>query len=313
LVTGAGGYLGTRLLDALSHYVTPECKVPAVFGLSRSPVSNTQTGPNPIQIFQGDVAHPELARLLEELQPDVVFHLAAAPPEADWETHQKDTIEATRHLLETLYAVHPQCRVIIPGSYLEYGDISGTVDETCLTNPKTEWTYFKAMQGQLARLYLQTHGLAVVPVRLFEFFGGNQRQSWVSEIAAQVVLEEKRYEAYPKIRPLTKEGSRDILPVSEVVRALLALGEKGRGGEIYQIASGQTTAISTVIQILLRHAKLKHFQILPKSTEPLSTLQGRINKINVHTGWQPQFSLEEELIQELAYWRVRHQYLSEDN
>jgi GDP-4-dehydro-6-deoxy-D-mannose reductase len=304
--------LGTRLLQALSHYVNPEVKIPAIFGLSRSPVALSEKGPNSIQVFQGDVAQPELGRLLEELQPDVIFHLAAAPPEASWAEHQQDTIEATRHLLETLYAVHPQCRVIIPGSYLEYGEVTGTLDETWLTHPRTEWAYFKTMQGQLARLYAQTHGLGVVPVRLFEFFGGNQRQSWVSEIAAQVVLEEKRYEAYPKIRPIAKEGSRDILPVSEVVRALIALGEKGRGGEIYQIASGQTASVSTVIQVLLRHAKLKHFQILPKSTETLPTVQGRINKINVHTGWKPEFDLEEALVEELAYWRVRHQYLSED-
>lgn len=305
--------MGSRLLDALSYYVTPECKVPAIFGLSRNPISNTQTGPNPIQLFQGDVSHPGLARLLEELQPDVIFHLAAAPPEADWETHQRDTIEVTRYLLDTLYAVHPHCRIIIPGSYLEYGEMTGTVDETCLPNPKTVWAYFKTMQGQLARFYSQTHGLAVIPVRLFEFFGGNQRYSWISDIASQIVLEEKRYEAYPKIKPIAKEGCRDILPVSEVVRGLIALGEKGRGGEIYQIASGQTLSVSNVIQILLRHAKLKHFQILPKSNEPLTVFQGRINKINVHTGWKPEFSLEEVLIEELAFWRAHHQYLSSDD
>ena len=69
LVTGAAGFIGTRLLARL---VDDGARV---FALDRGPVANTRIE----RAFCGDIADANALRTaVRESAPDVVFHLAAS-------------------------------------------------------------------------------------------------------------------------------------------------------------------------------------------------------------------------------------------
>lgn len=99
LVTGASGYLGGHVLSALTATGAP------VAALSRLPWDVGE--PQGVAFVSADLCVPGAARrLVAELRPDTIIHLAAHIPargEADSDaTSRRDTLEATRDLLSVL-------------------------------------------------------------------------------------------------------------------------------------------------------------------------------------------------------------------
>ena len=71
LITGATGYIGSHLIAKLQQLGGNH-----IIGLSLDPPQQTPQG---WQYVQGDVRMPNLKNRLLELQPDIVYNLAASP------------------------------------------------------------------------------------------------------------------------------------------------------------------------------------------------------------------------------------------
>lgn len=308
LVTGASGYLGQRLVKALQHYVTPDNQPVNVFTLSRQAAQSMEG----VRSFTGDILQPGLMRLLEEIQPDVIYHLAAAPPSAAFEVQLRDTLEVTRHLLQALVEAQPTARVVLPGTFAEYGKQQVPIDEAFAAQPETEWAMIKAAQSNLGRVFYKQYGLPVIMTRIFELYGETPTNPWVAGAANQVAQAEKRLETYPVLKPKSLQARRDLIHVDDVVSALLALGEKGRPGEVYNIATNQPVEMQEVVRVLLKNARLRHFEIKPTEDIGEELLHGRIGKMDVHTGWKPKVDLETGVLRELRHWREQAMFLTAD-
>ena len=113
VVTGASGFVGSNLRDALLAGGAE------VISLVRAVSPTSQRGRS-AAVDYADYA--SVARVIRQEQPDYVFHVAAATKGVTYEDFQKANVVPTRNLLEALAQEHPRVkRFVFVSSLTAYG------------------------------------------------------------------------------------------------------------------------------------------------------------------------------------------------
>src|SRR5688572_7887430 len=100
LVTGAAGFLGTRLIESLLHQEGPRQQVSKIVAADLTPCSIADPRVEP---RIGSVADADFVDSIAGSGIDAVYHLAAVlsgQSESDFDLGMKVNVDATRHLLE---------------------------------------------------------------------------------------------------------------------------------------------------------------------------------------------------------------------
>ncbi len=179
LVTGAGGFIGRRLLNRL---LAEGSEVVALDVIS-CPESLAEV--KNLNWVVGDICD---AGLLDKTVSScaMVFHLAAMV--GDWgerELHQRVTVEGTRFLFDA--AMKHGARVLLASSIVVYGEKLGQgVCHEGLAHGQPFGPYSEAKQAQerLAHAYLQ-RGVDVRTVRPANVYGAGSKP-WVEELCAEL-------------------------------------------------------------------------------------------------------------------------------
>ncbi|MBT8491920.1 MAG: NAD-dependent epimerase/dehydratase family protein [Deltaproteobacteria bacterium] len=223
LVTGASGFIGSRLLDALAGQARVRALVPP----------GEQLVDDQLEVVVGDVRDQSaLEQACEGV--DRVFHLAARV--GDW-GHEDDfwtvNVDGTRNLFEA--AVHAHCRrVVMVSSIAVYGMQLRTscCDEEL---PRAEgvgpYSRSKSASEAIARDYHRRGDVEVVVVRPGNVFGPG-RTPWVGELVR--VLRKGQ-------APLIDSGTGDaqLAYVDNVVDVLMAAASHpDAAGKIYNAVDG---------------------------------------------------------------------------
>src|SRR5262249_35714673 len=128
-----------------------------------------------------------------------------------------------------------------------------------------------------------------------------------SDFAKQIADIEKGLKP-PVLSVGNLEASRDFTDVRDMVRAYWLALEKGEPGEVYNICSGHSWPIRTLLDHLLgmTSAKIEVRQD-PARLRPsdVPILLGDCAKFAKVTGWQPTIPFEQTLKDMLEYWRRR--------
>lgn len=150
IVTGAGGFLGSRLADAL--LATPDALGAPLDELVLVDVAAPPARADPrVRVIALDLAAPgAAARLLPAGAPcDVVFHLAAVvsgQAEADLALGLRVNLDATRALLEAASGRDPPVRLVFASTVGVFGgDLPPVVDDRTAVAPETSYGTAKAM------------------------------------------------------------------------------------------------------------------------------------------------------------------------
>jgi GDP-4-dehydro-6-deoxy-D-mannose reductase len=124
----------------------------------------------------------------------------------------------------------------------------------------------------------------------------------VSEIAVGV--------REPVIRVGNIDLERDFVDVRDVARAYALLAERGASGAVYNIASGLPHTLRHMLELMLKEAGVSaEIRDDPgrQRMQEAPLLTGDASKLRSTTGWQPQFSFEQSVLDTLSYWRSRVQ------
>jgi len=308
LITGATGFVGTHLLQALDR---PDNRI---FGTSFP----HEPGPRELAC-ESDLCRldlrqgPGVSALVKEARPDWVFHLAAVSNvRHSWE-RRSETLETnllgTQNLLEAIRTHAPGARVLFASSSNVYADVpfSGQgLKETNEVRPISPYAFSKISGEMLCRFYTEVEGLDIVISRAFPHTGPGQGQDFVCSDWARQIVQIENGTQEPEIWVGNIDVFRDFCDVRDVVLAYIRLLETGKKGEAYNVSSGTAVALGQILERLLSlSGALVEVRVDPEKLRKtdIVRLRGDNRKLREATGWKPAIPLERTLADLLDYWR----------
>lgn len=263
--------------------------------------------------FTCDITDPLAVEELFEWAGDVsrVYHLAAVTFLPDASKDPTSTFEKNvfggMHVASAMLRHVPEARFISVGSSEMYGQPDTLpVTEDQALRPLNPYSISKAAFEHTCRYLHHTQKMDTVLMRPFNHSGPGQRDSFVLSSFARQIARIEKGKSDPVIRVGNLDARRDFSHVSDVVRAYALAAEKGRSGEAYNVCSGRAVSIRGALEILLTssHADIT-VEVDPQRLRPaeLAEFYGSHDKLTAHTGWAPQYRLEDVLNDLLGHWR----------
>lgn len=269
-----------------------------------------------LDIYDLDILDQDsVLKLMQAVQPDYVFHLAAQSSVAAAWKHPGMTVDVNIrgavHVLEAVRRMQKRPRILLVGSGEEYGLVRPQeipISEENRLYPGNIYAATKACQTMIGGIYARAYGVEAVMVRAFNHIGPNQEPLFaVADFCRQVAwIEAGRQEAVLRVGNV--DARRDFTDVRDVVRAYAMLAEKGKAGEIYNVGSGRAVSIAHMIELILKKsaASITVEQDASKVRPvDLPVIEADIRKLQTATGWQPRIGLEQTITETLGYWRYR--------
>jgi len=241
--------------------------------------------------------------LIEEIRPDIVFHLAAqASVKKSWdepELTKKINVDGTRNILDAMKTSVPESKIVAISSAEVYGIPERLpITEEMELKPTSPYGKSKVSQEEVVR----NSGISYVILRSFPHTGPGQADMFVcSNFAKQIVdLEEKG----GVIKVGNLEAKRDFTDVRDIVRAYTVAAIKCSG--VYNICSGVSYSIKEILDKLVNLATA-HIAVETDETRlrknDIPNLVGDNSKFCNETGWKPQIGINDTLKDMLDYWR----------
>jgi GDP-4-dehydro-6-deoxy-D-mannose reductase len=145
-----------------------------------------------------------------------------------------------------------------------------------------------------------------VLTRSFNHTGPRQTAAFAAPAFARQIalIEAGAMEAVIRVGNL--DARRDICDVRDVVRAYEALMESGDRGAIYNVGSGTSRSMRSVLDALLARSKTPvRIELDASRMRPadIPVLTANCSRLEDATGWRPEISFDQMLDDLLEYWR----------
>lgn len=304
LVTGAAGFAGGHLVDALiADHVD-------VVGWCRPGGAPPRHVPG--VRWQGvDILDATaVRRAIEETRPAVIYHCAgAAHVGQSWTTVTQTmcvNVMGTHHVVEALRAVAPDTKLLITSSAHIYGSSLDPINESYTIAPDSPYALSKLAQEMVG--FGNAGRPPVYIARPFNHFGPRQDPSFVSAAFARQIAQIETGLIPAQIRVGNLEALRDLTDVRDTVRAYRLIVERGVPERPYNICSGVALAVHTLLDMLLAEATVKVEVVTdPARYRPNDSpmLLGDPSRAKQELGWEAAVPTEQTVRDLLEYWRAR--------
>lgn len=236
LVTGLAGFTGRYLARSL------EAAGYRVFGTAHG---SEPLGPDIHQVDLCDRA--QLARVVADVQPDMVAHLAAIAfvAHGDADAIYRTNVVGTRNLLEALAGLKNRPKAVLLASSANiYGNAAvEIIDESVEPNPANDYAVSKLSMEYMARLW--TDKLPIVIARPFNYTGVGQSGQF---LLPKIVSHFQRGERVIELGNIDVE--RDFSDVRRVVDAYRRLLQLAPIGGVFNVCSGRAVSLKAVIAMM---------------------------------------------------------------
>jgi dTDP-glucose 4,6-dehydratase len=313
LVTGGCGFIGSNFVVHLVEN-RPDLAVVTLDKLSYAGnlANLARIEGNPRHRFvKGDICDRALVESLLKDGVDIVVNFAA-------ETHVDRSIkDASPFILnnvvgvETLLSAALRCgtkRFVQIGTDEVYGSLGseGTFTEESPLQPNNPYSASKAGADLLVRAHHRTHGLDAVITRCTNNYGPFQ----FPEKAIPVFITNALAD-----RPIPVYGDglhvRDWIYVEDHCRAVEAIMEQGRAGEVYNIGGGNEMPNIEMVRTILKELGKPESLIQFVKDRPGHDRRYALDssKLQRELGWKPKVSLREGLGMTIRWFRENAKWL----
>jgi nucleoside-diphosphate-sugar epimerase len=288
LITGATGFLGSRLLARLAS-AGAHC-----FAVARTarPVSAGVT------FVQADLRQPEeAAAAVRSIRPRWIFHCAMTPGHPNTSQERLAALQTSVLGTAALAEAAAECgvqRFVFTGSFLVYRRHHGALAETSPIEPHTFRGAAKAGAALWLQQFARAAGLPAVELRIFSIYGpGEPSRRFIPSLL--------RAAREGTALPLLPGPSHDFVHVDDVVdAALLAANTPVAPGSVYNITGGRAWRNEEVVEAAARTLR----RTIPVDRDGYSPSPADapfwladISAAEAGLGWKPAYSLEDGLRQ----------------
>ena len=302
IVTGAAGFIGSHLVDAL---LNAGHEVLGIDDLSTGRTKNLSvaTASPSFRFLEKNIRNTSKNDIPFE-SCDWFFHLAGradlVPSIVNPEDYFHVNVEGTFRALQLarelgatrfLYAASSTCYGI-PDTY--------PTPETTPCKPEHPYALTKLMGEELVMHWHRVYQLPALSLRLFNVYGPRSRTTGAYGAVFGVFLRQKLAGV-----PFTVVGdgkqTRDFTFVSDVASAFVAAAESRLQGEILNVGSGHTYAVNRLVELLGGEKTY----IPRRPGEPDCTFADT-QKIQSRIGWSPSVTLEQgvaRMLEVIDDWR----------
>ena len=330
LVTGADGFMGSHLTDAL---VTLGANVIAfVRATSSGALNNIARLRRDVTVVFADLTdktsidHLVRDHLLAAPDKPYVFHLGAQAHVGEswhrpYETVMANTV-GTLNLLQSIVDLGVELEKFdTAGTSEEYGNVRESVahhhdfdeagslilHERSPINPKSIYATAKVAADFLTMNYYDAFGVPGVVTRMFNNYGPRQNPRFVTGTVITQAL------TRPEVELGALEPLRDFCFCTDGVRGHLTVAAHGVAGDHYVYGQGENISMADWTAKILqigeangfwggdRHVVIDEGRLRPGATDVMALRVG-YEKLSSETGWAPKVSWDEGILRTIRWY-----------
>ncbi|HUY71627.1 MAG TPA: GDP-mannose 4,6-dehydratase [Gaiellaceae bacterium] len=335
LVTGADGFMGSHLTDAL---IALGAEVTAFVRATSSGALNNigaQRDRLARVVFADLTDKTSIDYLMRDLKraPDkpYIFHLGAqAHVGESWHRPYETVIANTVGTLNLLQSVVDQGLELekfdTAGTSEEYGNVRASVSdhhdfdedgglilhERSPINPKSIYATSKVAADFLTMNYHDAYGVPGVVTRMFNNYGPRQNPRYVTGTIITQALQR------PSIELGQLDPLRDFCFCTDGVRGHLTVAAHGEPGDVYVYGQGENISMADWAAMILRIGEEGGYwpagreivtteaRFRPGASEVMALRVG-YDKLHSETGWKPTISWEEGVRRTIAWYAANRE------
>jgi len=329
LITGADGFMGSHLTEALVHL---DANVIAfVRATSSGALNNIGHLRRRLRVVFADLTDKTsidylMRDLAQASDKPYVFHLGAQAHVGEswhrpYETVMANTI-GTLNLLQSVvdHGVELE-KFDTAGTSEEYGNVHESVrehhdfdelgglilHERSPINPKSIYATAKVAADFLTMNYYDAYGVPGVVTRMFNNYGPRQNPRYVTGTIITQAL------SRPEVELGALEPLRDFCFTTDGVRGHLTVAAHGVPGDLYVYGQGKNISMADWTDLILRTGAEHGFwpddrrvvtsekRLRPGATDVMALRVG-YEKLNRETGWEPKISWEEGVLRTIRWY-----------
>ena len=285
LVTGASGFIGSRLVKKLSISDFE------VMGLTRS-LYNTRLNEN-IQWLIADLSLPDTYReQIQDFKPNVVIHLSWQDiPDFSFEK-SKLNLNQSLDFLSFILEIESCKKILVSGSCFEYNKTKGKCIESDDSIPNDYFTWAKLSIYSWLSMKCAERNTTLGWLRVFYVYGPGQK----SESLIPAILSSLKNKKLPHLR--NPNNANDYVFIDDVVDSfyLAIISEISSG--VFNIGSGKSTSVFDVCKyaekiVLASDLLTQQLEELVKKSESNINFWADISKAKNKLNWSPKTAIDD--------------------
>ncbi|MEE2830103.1 MAG: NAD-dependent epimerase/dehydratase family protein [Myxococcota bacterium] len=304
LITGAAGFIGSHLAEALSssgHEVLGLDAFTAYYDRAAKEQNAACVLRSGARLVEADLAQDDLSPYLEGVQ--VVFHLAAQPglsPTTSEADYHRNNVLATERLLAASVGQPSLEMFFYISTSSVYGALATNTEEA---EPKPTSTYGRT-KLEAEGLVLdagQGGGLPVCSLRIFSVYGPRERPEKLFPLLIRRIAAGRPVPLFDGSR----EHERSFTYVGDIVSGFLAALERrdALAGEVINLGSEESFTTGEAIELVeeIMGCQARFETLPPREGDQLKTA-ARIDKAKRLLGYAPSTPLRRGLEAEVAWF-----------
>ena len=313
LITGINGQDGSYLAEFILD------KGYEVWGIvKRNSVSETQTARidhifDRIHLEYADLTDmASLIRVLQKVQPDEVYNLAA-------QSHVRISFDqpiytanvtgtGTLNLLEAIRMISPESKVYQASSSEMFGnsiDLDGYQRETTPMNPVSPYGCAKVFSYNISKNYRNSYGMKIWNGILFNHESPRRGTNFVTNKVVKAAVNIK-LGLQSNLHLGNLDSTRDWGHAKDYIEGMWLMLQQDKADD-YVCSTGVSHSVKELCEYTFNKLGLdykkyividgKHFR-----PEELNDLKGDSNKLRNGLGWEPKYTFESMLDEMIEYW-----------
>ena len=242
LVTGSNGFVGKHVVKFLAKHL----KTDQLHTIVRKEDQVKYPFDHVVDLLD----RTDLQRVVGEIKPDVIVHLAGSAAGKPGEFPLLQFDENVHSTYNILHAVPNYCNFILASSVVVYGDTLWMADENYVPKPKSFYAASKLACESLLHTFVATKALQPYILRLPAIVGSGLTHGILKAHLDKVRSNDEIFEV---IGDVSGGAKKPYLHVTDLCRVIgFILNENLRSG-IYNISPNDTLSAVEVANLVMQH------------------------------------------------------------